>query len=87
MIRNFVRGLSPYPGAWAVINSKTYKFFKVKSQPSNDKAFSIVTGELVTDNKSYLYIKTADGFIAVEEFQPEGKKRMTIQEFFRGNKI
>jgi methionyl-tRNA formyltransferase len=28
-IVNFVRGLSPYPGAWATINGKTYKIFKV----------------------------------------------------------
>src|SRR6478735_1933422 len=29
-IINFVRGLSPYPAAWAVLNEKTYKVFKAK---------------------------------------------------------
>jgi methionyl-tRNA formyltransferase len=40
-----------------------------------------------TDNKTYLYVKTSDGWISILEFQPEGKKRMTVENFFRGNKI
>jgi methionyl-tRNA formyltransferase len=44
-------------------------------------------GQLITDHKTYLHIKTADGWVAIEEFQPEGKKRMSIPEFFRGNKL
>ncbi len=42
---------------------------------------------MVTDNKTFLHIKTADGYVAIEELQPEGKKRMTIEDFFRGNKL
>jgi methionyl-tRNA formyltransferase len=44
-------------------------------------------GEFTSDNKNYLYIKTADGWISIDELQPEGKKRMSIQDFFRGNKL
>jgi methionyl-tRNA formyltransferase len=44
-------------------------------------------GHFETDNKTYLYIKTLDGYISVEEFQPEGKKRMKVDEFFRGNQL
>jgi methionyl-tRNA formyltransferase len=85
-IRNFVRGLNPYPGAWAKINSITFKIFTVqKSQTSNLE--SQIPGEIETDNKNYLYVKTSDGWASIEELQPEGKKRMTIHEFFRGNKI
>lgn len=82
-IVNFVRGLNPYPAAWTTIHGKVYKIFRVKIQESikNQKS------EFITDNKTYLYFKTADGFISVEELQPEGKKRMMIEEFFRGNKL
>jgi methionyl-tRNA formyltransferase len=84
-VRNFVRGLSPYPGAWCVINGKTFKIFKTSrvTHSSNNQQ----PGDLSTDGKSYLYIKTSDGWISIEELQPEGKKRMNIQEFFRGNKL
>ncbi len=91
-VRNFVRGLSPYPGAWATFNGRTFKIFNIKNFPS-DKAGSefekpdIATGEFQTDNKTYLAVKTSDGWVSIIEFQPEGKKRMNVQEYFRGNKI
>jgi methionyl-tRNA formyltransferase len=84
-IRNFIRGLSPYPGAWTTLGGKTYKIFKagiVHKIDNGQKA-----GEFTSDNKNYFYFKTTDGWISVDELQPEGKKRMTVQEFFRGNKI
>jgi methionyl-tRNA formyltransferase len=84
-IRNFIRGLSPYPGAWTTIAGKTFKVFRasVADMPQNGQN----PGQLVTDNKNYVYFKTKDGWISLDELQPEGKKKMTVEEFFRGNKI
>jgi methionyl-tRNA formyltransferase len=84
-IRNFVRGLSPYPAAWTIIEAKTFKIFKCSFAHANSG--TLKPGEFITDNKTYLYFKTSNGLIAIDEFQPEGKKRMNIQEFFRGNKL
>ena len=85
-IRNFVRGLSPYPAAWTTLQGKVFKIYKVSCVDNNIEE-DLIVGQFLTDNKNYLYFKTADGFISVEELQPEGKKRMTIQDFFRGNKL
>jgi methionyl-tRNA formyltransferase len=82
-IRNFVRGLSPYPGAWTSIGEKIFKIFRVSSIEPNLET----TNRIHTDNKNFLNMKTADGFVSVDEIQPEGKKRMNIREFFRGNKL
>jgi methionyl-tRNA formyltransferase len=82
-IRNFVRGLSPHPAAWATIAGKTFKIFKVtvvEKPTSDDRAIH-------TDNKNFLHVRSIDGWVSLDEIQPEGKKRMTIQEFFRGNKL
>lgn len=82
---DFVRGLSPYPAAWTKINEKVYKVFKCSLSTSRQ---SIVDSQSwSTDNKTFLNIKTADGWVSIEEFQPEGKKRMYVSEFFRGNKL
>ncbi len=80
---DFVRGLNPYPSAWASINNKTFKIFKLDQvdQKVNNE------GPYTTDQKNYLYFKTADGWVGVEELQLEGKKRMNIKEFFRGNTL
>ena len=83
---DFVRGLSPYPAAWTILNGKMYKIFKVQiadTSPSESEQFT----DYATDNKSYLYFRTSDGWIRVEELQQEGRKRMTIRQFFKGNRI
>jgi methionyl-tRNA formyltransferase len=82
---NFVRGLSPYPGAWTILNEGIYKVFQVSITDSKDASKN--PGEWVTDNKNYLYIKTSDGWVSLRVIQAEGKKKMSIEEFFRGNKL
>ncbi|MEQ8364180.1 MAG: methionyl-tRNA formyltransferase [Cyclobacteriaceae bacterium] len=82
-IIDFVRGLSPYPSAWTKINGKTYKIFKVSDAESHKQSES----PFLTDQKYELHYKTKDGWLSIDELQPEGKKRMKIKDFFRGNKI
>lgn len=84
-VRNFVRGLSPYPGAWTTLGGKNFKIFSISVINKNEAMQQ--PGEFISDNKNYLYVKTKEGWISIDELQPEGKKRMTIQDFFRGNKI
>lgn len=83
-VRNFVRGLSPYPTAWTILNGKNYKIYKISTVAFNKEGRP---GEFTTDNKDYLYVKTANGWISVDELQPEGKRKMSVQDFLRGNKI
>lgn len=83
-IRNFVRGLSPYPAAWTRIREKVYKIYRVEvlSASAGNRDH-----EWETDNKTYLRLRTDDGWIGITDLQPEGRKRMSIQEFFRGNRL
>jgi methionyl-tRNA formyltransferase len=78
---NFIRGLSPYPTAWTSLMGKTVKVYKARKVGQNGEK------EMLSDSKTYLYLKTADGYISIEELQMEGKKRMDIEEFLRGNRI
>jgi methionyl-tRNA formyltransferase len=84
-ILDFVRGLSPYPAAWMSIDGRTFKIYAASAGLINHS--NISAGNYVTDNKKFLHIRTADGWLSIDELQPEGKKRMKIEEFFRGNKI
>jgi methionyl-tRNA formyltransferase len=84
-IYNFVRGLSPYPAAWTRINDKDCKILRVTIEKSLLKETQ--GGKYITDNKTYLHFFTGNGVIAIEELQMEGKKRMLIDEFLRGNKL
>ncbi len=85
-VYNFVRGLSPYPCAWTVLNDKTYKVIAVKkTQATSDNAKHPVGSVLQEDNKAYVYCKS--GKIELIEIQAEGKKRMKVLDYLRGNKI
>ena len=85
-VYNFIRGLSPYPGAWTKWDDKrTIKIFKSQLMKIDDN--DSLPGERKSDNKSYLRIKTGNGWLDLEEVQLQGKKRMHIDEFLRGNKI
>ena len=83
-IRNFVRGLNPFPSAWTKLRDKTYKIMRVGAAAAGRTA---APGTIDTDEQTYLHVKAADGWVAIEELQPEGKKKMNIRDFFRGNKL
>ncbi|WP_207432207.1 methionyl-tRNA formyltransferase [Sabulibacter ruber] len=81
-VHNFVRGLSPYPAAWTVLEGKQFKVFsgRILENPAET-----APGTYTTDGKNFLHVQCGEGTAyAVEELQMEGKKRMKIQEFLRG---
>lgn len=84
-IVDFVRGLSPYPAAWTILNGKTYKIYSCEKSTAESQQATNETGQWTTDHG--LRIKAADGWVSILELQPEGKKRMKVDEFLRGNKI
>lgn len=82
-IVNLVRGLSPYPAAWTMLAGKTYKVFRASVVDKKRQT----PGEIDSDNKNHLYVSTADGWVSIDELQPEGKKRMKTPDFLRGYKF
>ena len=83
-INNFVRGLNPYPAAWTIIDSKTCKIFavaKASISPSSEE------NAVITDHKSKIYLRCADSWVELLELQMEGKKRMKVEDFLRGNRL
>ena len=84
-VHNFIRGLSPYPGAWTTLDGKTLKVLRtMKAVPGTAP---LPSGQFVTDGKNYLKISTMDGFVEVLELQLEGKRRMDVRDFLNGYKI
>ena len=84
MIYDFVRGLSPYPAAWAEIGGKSFKVFDTEMV---QKSMDGEPGTFETDGKKVLFVRAGDGAIKITDLQLQGKKRMKIEDFLRGNKI
>lgn len=83
-IYNRIRGLSPYPGAFTVLNGKIFKIFKTEKIPTQP---DIPVGQYKTDNKKNILFAAQDGFISLVEIQPEGKKRMNVEDYLRGHQL
>jgi len=81
-IYNFVRGLSPYPAAWTVLNGNTYKLFEVSVVENAMK-----TPGTISIEKGEIIIAAGKGAVKIIDLQLEGKKRMKADEFLRGNTI
>ena len=81
-IHNFIRGLSPYPGAWTELQGKSCKIFA--STHLEGKLSGKAPGEWTSDFKTYLHFQCGQGILVVQELQLEGKKRMKVDELLRG---
>ena len=81
-IINLVRGLSPYPAAWASLtDTLSAKIFDAEFEPAN---VTCEIGTIVSDEKRYIKVACADGYISIKELQLSGKKRMSAEELLRG---
>ena len=81
-IRNLIRGLSPYPGAFSTFQNKTFKIFSANlTTISSDSE----PGTLSVINKN-LFVNTGDNLLELTEVQPEGKRKLTSLEFINGIK-
>jgi methionyl-tRNA formyltransferase len=78
---DLVRGLSPYPAAFTIINEKMLKVHKAHKETTPPKE---MPGEYETDGKTFLKYACIDGYLHLTEVQMEGKKKMSIAEFLRG---
>ena len=86
-VYDFVRGLSPYPGAWTEIQKEggkpqVLKVFKA-SKTGKVKASDIQVGSLKVEDKQLL-IACEDEWLRLDTIQVSGKKRMEARDFLNG---
>lgn len=86
-VYDFIRGLSPYPGAWTEVQKdggkkqvlKIFKTTKTGKSVSSD----ITVGTLMVSNKQLL-VACADEWLQLDLVQISGKKRMEARDFLNG---
>ena len=86
-IYDFIRGLSPYPGAWTALlgpNGKTVDL-KIFKTTKTEKTLGMRPGTIVV-YKGVLYITTGDYMLQIDELQLAGRERMRARDFLNGNK-
>ena len=90
-IKNLVRGLNPWPGAYTRWNGKQIKIFKTEVvEAVVSGQWSVVReepGTVINVSTEGVFVATGKGILLIKELQPESKNKMTASEFVKGYRI
>jgi methionyl-tRNA formyltransferase len=77
-----VRALSPEPGAETRFRGRVLKVFRMRLAPAGSMELGS-PGTIIT-REGGLLVGTGDGYVDLVEVAPEGRRRMSGEEFVRG---
>ena len=85
-ICNLIRGLSPYPAAFSLLQASAQEAVPVKIFQAHPVIENHLYpfGAILSDHKNYLRVACRDGYVSLIQLQMAGKKRMPIREFLLG---
>ena len=86
-IADLIRGLSPYPAAWSAMydaNGSETGSLKIFDGRFTGAQHGAEPGTVDFSDRNALRVACADGWIAVTDLQPAGKRRMTATEYYNG---
>lgn len=90
-IHNFVRGLSPYPGAWTVIedNGQTPVEMKIfeTAKTTHQLNTAIAPGTVVVDKTKMFVACGQNTTIEIKSLRPAGRKQMDAASYLRGARL
>jgi len=83
-VHNLIRGLSPYPGAMALLHRSDREFrLKILESSLMDDVREI-PGTIIVTGRNRLMISCVSGGLEILTVIPEGRKKMSASEFLRG---
>lgn len=86
-IKNHVRGLTPWPGAYTYLNGMRLKVWEIGEKKYFNQPNTSPGTVVHADEKHGLVITGSNGIIRLSKVQAPGKRVMEDAEFLRGNKV
>lgn len=83
-IAAFIRGMTPWPGAFTFLDKRRLKIFKTAAAAGSRSA---VPGTIIQGFQNELRVATADGALSILEIQGASGKRLSVGDFLRGTTI
>lgn len=81
-IRNRIRGLDPWPGAFTFWRGKRLRLWEAEARENGSAG---EPGEILSVGDQGVRIRTGGGVLCLKSVQLEGGKRMPVGEFLRGH--
>lgn len=81
-IHNKIRGLSPWPSAYFMLDDKSVKVYKasyIKEKSNFEPGF------VLKANDEGIFVSAGDGVVIIKELQMPGKNKMSVNAYLRGN--
>lgn len=75
---NHIRGLSPFPGAYTVLDGRRLKIY---AADLTDEQSTELPGTIIKKDGGGFYVACGTGVLRITEVQPSGKKRMPAHQF------
>ena len=86
-----IRGLNPWPGAFATFRGENLKIWRSTPTVQTDRdvefekdSVSANLGQIIQVLEDSLLVQTGEGVLRVLEVQPAGKRSMPARDFFNG---
>ena len=83
-IEPFIRGMSPWPGAFTFWKNTRLKIYRSEIEASADDA---LPGTVLNSRPNRLIVSTGDGALSILELQSASGSRLPVSEFLRGFRI
>jgi methionyl-tRNA formyltransferase len=84
ILSNQVRGLTPWPGTYTLLNKKRLRILKVQI---GEGSLDDTPGKVARVTDVGIEVGTGQGRLIITELQPEGKKSMSAKSFLAGYKV
>lgn len=85
-IKNLVRGVYPWPGAFTYRGGPVLKIHSVQTAPCEVPGAGVGPGSIARVEKDSFFVSTGEGLVEVLEVQPENKRKMSAGDFIKGYK-
>ncbi len=86
-IYNYIRGLSPYPGAWCeMYNGDVVSHLKIYQSAYQLDEHTYDAGTLIKSGNE-LKVAVSDGYISLLEIQLPGKRKLAIEQLIHGLRL
>ena len=83
-LERYVRGLNPWPGTYTFRDGQMLKIWAAEVCDGSNEA---MPGTVVAVDKNSFSVQTGSGVLRVTEVQPQGKRRMSAEEYLRGYRL
>lgn len=83
-IECLIRGLDPWPSAYCFLDDTRLRLFRPEAVEQKSEA---LPGTLLKADRHGLVVACGSNAVRIQEIQPEGKKRMTVEAFLCGHPL